>query len=67
MIKVHEYKVKYINKTIVKMRLGGESTKNLSSIITSFYEVKNAWKMNNLSPPLSFYLKRYYKKIKQLV
>lgn len=67
MVKVHNYKVAYLDKTIVKMRLGGESTKNISSILTSFKEVRRAWKLNDLSPPASFYLKRYFKKILQLI
>ena len=56
----------YIDKDIVRMRLGGESTKSWKNILIGNREVLKAWKMNNLTPPLKFYIARPVKKIKQL-
>ena len=66
MVKVNHYPVYFLDKTVVLMRLGGMSTKSFRSILISFNEVRKAWEINNLSIPWSFYLKRYFKKLKQL-
>lgn len=65
-LKQNKYKALHIDQTIVKMRLGGESTKGLHNLILNNKEVLKAWKMNNLTPPLKFYIKRPLKKILQL-
>ncbi len=65
-IKVHKYKATYLEKNLVKMRLGGESTSGLHNILLNNKEVLQAWRMNNLTPPIKFYIKRPWKKIKQL-
>lgn len=65
-IKVHKYKAVHLNKNLVKMRLGGDSTSGIHNLILNNKEVLEAWKMNDLKPPLKFYIKRPLKKIKQL-
>jgi glycosyltransferase involved in cell wall biosynthesis len=47
---LEKYKLKssYIPKTIVKMRIGGESNKSLSNIIKANIESYKAWKVNDL-------------------
>ncbi len=52
--KKYNFNSKYINRLIVRMRLGGASNASFSSIIMQNKEVLNAWKNNNLAPP--FYL-----------
>lgn len=44
------YKIKYIkvNKEFIKMRIGGISSKNIFSIITSTYEIIKSFKINNI-------------------
>ncbi len=50
--KIYNYKTKYINKVIVKMRLGGATNKSFSNILKQNLEILKAWKNNNLKPPL---------------
>jgi glycosyltransferase involved in cell wall biosynthesis len=64
--KINQFKPFYLNKNLVKMRMGGRSTKNIQNIILGNQEIYKAWRMNNLSTPLFFYLKRFMFKIKQL-
>jgi glycosyltransferase involved in cell wall biosynthesis len=65
--KVCAYKPYYLNKFIVSMRMGGESTKNLKNILIGNKEIIRAWKMNNLKPPIYFWFLRSIKKVLQLV
>jgi glycosyltransferase involved in cell wall biosynthesis len=65
--KVHGYKSHHLNQFIVKMRVGGESTKSLKNVLIGNKEVKTAWQMNGLKPPLSFWFLRFVKKVLQLV
>jgi len=63
--KIHGYKPYFINKFIVNMRMGGESTKSLKNILIGNREMHLAWKMNNLRPPFYFWFLRFYKKVRQ--
>jgi glycosyltransferase len=63
--KIHNYKPYYLNKFIVNMRMGGESTKNLKNILIGNKEITLAWKMNNLKPPVYFWFLRFIKKVFQ--
>ena len=65
--KVNNFIPFYFDKVIVKMRMGGKSTKNWKNILTGNIEIYKAWKMNNLSVPLFFYIKRFIFKFKQLI
>ena len=67
MLKIHEYKSFFLDKTIVKMRLGGISTGGLRSYIISTKELKNTWEINGLKYPVTLYLLRPFIKIKQLL
>ena len=67
MLKVHNYKSTHLDKILVRMRLGGESTNGIHNLILNNKEVFQAWKMNKLSPPMKFYFKRPIKKLIQLV
>lgn len=67
MLKIHNYKSLYIDKTIVKMREGGVSTAGLKSYITSTKELIKVWNENGLSYPKRLFLLRPIKKIKQLI
>jgi glycosyltransferase involved in cell wall biosynthesis len=63
--KKYNFKSKYIDRLIVRMRLGGASNAGLVSVIKQNIEVVNAWKKNKLKR--SFYLipLRFLKKITQ--
>lgn len=63
--KIHHYKPYHLNKFIVNMRMGGESTKNLKNIIIGNKEITLAWKMNNIKPPFYFWFLRFGKKVLQ--
>ncbi len=51
MFKKFDFKSKYINKVIVKMRLGGATNQSFSNIKRQNFEMLNDWKNNNLDVP----------------
>lgn len=54
----HNIKATYINKVIIKMRVGGVSTGSLKNRIKANRQDRMAWKINNLKPfPFTLYLK----------
>lgn len=55
----------YINKVIVKMRLGGATNQSFSNIKKQNIEILNAWKNNNLKIPLLLMPLRALKRLKQ--
>ena len=65
--KKHNFKSKYFNRLIVRMRLGGASNASLSSIIKQNKEVLNAWKKNNLKSPFYLMPIRVLKKLTQFI
>ena len=65
--KLHKYKPYFLNSFIVNMRVGGESTKSIKNVLVGNKEVKLAWQMNKLKPPLRFWVLRIIKKILQFV
>jgi glycosyltransferase involved in cell wall biosynthesis len=64
--KVHHYKPYHLNKFVVKMRVGGESTKSFKNVLIANREVRKAWEMNNRKPNFRFWILRITKKILQL-
>ena len=65
----HRVKSCYIPQTLVKMRIGGRSNKNIKNIIKANIECYKAWKINGLKiNPLRIFLKplskipQYFKK-----
>jgi glycosyltransferase involved in cell wall biosynthesis len=63
----HRISVCYLREAIVKMRIKGESNKNIFNIIYANWECYKAWRMNNLKTnPLIMILKPM-SKIKQLI
>ncbi|MBP1652892.1 MAG: family 2 glycosyl transferase [Bacteroidetes bacterium] len=65
--RVNNYKPYFLDKTIVKMRMGGESTRSIKNIMLGNREIMQAWKMNKLPVPALLYAYRVAKKLKQLV
>lgn len=59
-------KTKYINKVMVKMRVGGVSTSGLKSKIIIIKECSQAWKRNGLKKPIFFDFIRLIRKIAQI-
>lgn len=63
---VHKVEIKFLNKTLVTMRSGGTSTKNLKNIAFSNYEVYKAFKINKLKINLKVVYNKIIKKIFQI-
>lgn len=54
----HHIKAIYLDKVIIKMRIGGVSTESLKNRIKANKQDRMAWKVNNLTPfPFTLYLK----------
>ncbi len=63
--RANRFKIIFINKFLVRMRLGGASNKNVKNIIQGNREIQRAWKINGLKFPLKLLIVRPYKKIRQ--
>jgi len=67
LFKLHNYRSKYINKLLVKMRLGGATNGSMKNIIDGNKEILSAWKTNNLKVPLLLMPKRILKRLTQFI
>jgi glycosyltransferase involved in cell wall biosynthesis len=65
--KKHNFKSNYINKVIVKMRLGGATNQSFSNIKKQNKEILQAWKNNNLKAPLLLMPLRIIKRLAQFI
>lgn len=63
--KLHTFKTKYLNRLIVRMRLGGATNKNFKNILDGNKEILNAWKKNGLKPPFLIMPLRVIKRLSQ--
>lgn len=63
----YNFKSAYINRLIVKMRLGGATNKNLKNIINGNKEILKSWKENGLHIPLFFIPLRIFKRLIQFI
>ena len=63
--KNHKFNSKYINRLMVRMRLGGASNASFASVVKQNKEVLNAWKKNNLKSPFYLMTLRVLKKSTQ--
>jgi hypothetical protein len=50
---------------MVKMRLGGATSKNITNVVKQNIEIYNAWKINELLMPYNFYALKLFKRIRQ--
>lgn len=64
-MKKEGYKSKYIDRLIVRMRLGGTSNKSLKNIYSANKEVYYSWRNNGLKIPLSFFPNKLFKRLFQ--
>ena len=66
---LHRYAIStyYLDSYIVKMRYGGESTKNIENINKGRNEIKNAWIKNGYLIPKLLFLRRYCSKVFQKI
>lgn len=63
--KKYNFNSKYINRLVVRMRLGGASNGSFLGIMKQNKEVLNAWKKNNLKSPFYLMPLRIFKKLSQ--
>jgi glycosyltransferase involved in cell wall biosynthesis len=64
-LKVKGVNSKHLNFTMIKMRLGGATSKNISNIIKQNIEIFDAWKLNKVLIPYNFYFVKLLKRIRQ--
>ena len=65
--KRYSYKVKYINRLMVRMRMGGATNKSLQNIINGNKEIIKAWKDNGLQMPFICMPVKFLKRILQFI
>lgn len=65
--KKNTYKSKYINKTFVRMRLGGATNKNIKNIYRGNIEILQSWIVNDLRIPFLLIPKRIIKRLFQFL
>lgn len=66
---IHKHKISlaYLNRVIVRMRVGGESNASLKNRIRANKEDKMAWKMNDLKPGALTTIRKPLSKISQFL
>ena len=57
----------YMDRNMVNMRVGGESTSGIKSLMKSRIQLNSAFKMNNLTIPFLYYEIRVLRKLKNLI
>jgi glycosyltransferase involved in cell wall biosynthesis len=65
--KKHNFNSKYINRVIVKMRLGGATNQNFSNIKKQNIEILKAWNNNELKVPFLLMPLRIIKRLIQFI
>jgi glycosyltransferase involved in cell wall biosynthesis len=67
MFKKYNFKSKYINRLIIKMRLGGATNQSYTNIINQNKEILKAWKANDLQAPFYLMPLRIIKRLSQFI
>jgi len=65
--KKYDYTSKYMNRIIVRMRLGGQTNKSLTNIVKQNKEIIKSWKVNNIKLPILLMPLRFIKRIIQFL
>ena len=60
----NDLKISYLNETLVSMLVGGKSN-TLRGLISGQKEIKMAFKKNNIYLPKFYFVRRYFKKLKE--
>jgi glycosyltransferase involved in cell wall biosynthesis len=63
----HGSSARYVPRTLVRMRLGGETNRSIRNILQANFEVLEAWRVNGRSAPWYLMPVRFLKRIKQFV
>ena len=67
MFKKHNFKSKYLNRLIIKMRLGGATNQSFLNIFNQNKEILKAWKNNGLKAPFYLMPLRVFKRLIQFI
>ena len=67
MLRKNNFNVKYFNRLIVKMRLGGATNKSFANIIYQNKEILKSWKNNELDAPITLMPSRIIKRLLQFI
>lgn len=67
MFKKHNFKSKYLNRLLIKMRLGGATNQSVTNIVDQNKEIINAWKNNGLQAPYYLMPLRIFKRLAQFI
>lgn len=67
LFKKHNFKSKYFNRLIIKMRLGGATNQSFTNIINQNKEILKAWKKNGLRAPFYLMPLRIIKRLAQFI
>ncbi|WP_207424008.1 glycosyltransferase family 2 protein [Desertivirga brevis] len=63
--KRYKFKSKYMDRWMVRMRLGGATNSSFKNIINQNREIVNSWRELNTSPPIGLMPKRLVKRLTQ--
>jgi glycosyltransferase involved in cell wall biosynthesis len=63
--KKHSFKSKYINRLIVRMRLGGATNQSFKNIFYGNKQILKSWRTNGFKAPLYFFPLRIFKRLIQ--
>ncbi len=64
-IEVHQIKTKHISKVLVRMRLGGATSRNLQCILHGIVQCRHAFKVNGMNYPPLYPFLRLFPKLRQ--
>jgi hypothetical protein len=67
MFKKHNFKSKYINTLIIKMRLGGATNQSLSNVVAQNKEILQSWENNGFNAPFYLMPLRIFKRLTQFI
>lgn len=67
MLRKYDFKIKYIDRLIVKMRLGGATNQSFTNIINQNKEIIRSWKDNSLKAPFYLMPVRIFKRLIQFI
>lgn len=65
LFKKYSFKSLYVDRWMVRMRMGGASNKSIRNVLEANREIIRGWKDNGLKAPLFFLIIKSYKRLKQ--
>lgn len=66
-IEVNQLKTKHIDKVLVRMRIGGVTSRNLMSIVHGVIQCRHSFKVNGIKAPVYYPFLRLFPKLKQFI